>query len=213
MRIPTQDDDLDNLINKARPATSEVSGLITSELATLSQRARVAAKRPHPSRHWKRPAFAGLATILVIGSAAAAAASSGDIWAPWAQQPEATLLLTLPSGAECEYRIGDLRSDDAEVLSAARNFYQKTDFEGLLTDAAIAEAIAENERSATAPLDNNPASAAENDKVLSPDRRYMRAVQNIVRQELTMEFERVGITSSDMSLTISAEGRCPGVIW
>ena len=94
---------------------------LDSDLAALVRSAR----RP---RRAPRIAAAGVALTVALGGATAAAASIGAFdWEPWVEDvPSQTL--TLPSGAQCEFRMGNVIIGDPDAAAAAEDLIAETDF-------------------------------------------------------------------------------------
>jgi hypothetical protein len=82
----------------------------------------------HRPRRAPRLIAAGVGVALVLGGSTAAAASMGAFdWAPWAQSVPSQLL-TLPSGAQCEFRIGNVIVGDPDAAAATEQLIAETDF-------------------------------------------------------------------------------------
>lgn len=127
-------DPLDLMLERSAPTTVNIGDDLARDLdqVAFAARSQVAAER-RPARRMPRVvAGIGLA-VLLTGGAGAAVASGGFDWLPWAQEPDAAYVFTLPSGRECEIRsavepledvgdwdafvadIGQLAVDDASV--------------------------------------------------------------------------------------------------
>lgn len=79
------------------------------------------------------------AGIVLAGTAAAAALGIGDWTTPWGKDPDGTIAFTLPSGIECEFRIGNIdtttsreRVDEVREWLDDRTLEQIVDIEGAL---------------------------------------------------------------------------------
>lgn len=107
-------DRLDQLLERSAPATLHVGDDLTRALdqATYTARAQVTAGQPRVRRMPRVMAGVGLA-VLLIGGAGAAVAAGGFDWLPWAQDPDAAYVFTLPSGRECEMRVVVEQTEDA----------------------------------------------------------------------------------------------------
>lgn len=66
------------------------------------------------TRPTRRAAVLAAAPVLTLGGAGAAAAAVLD-WSPWAQQPDVAFTYTLPSGATCAQRLGNVTAADPAV--------------------------------------------------------------------------------------------------
>ena len=104
------------------------------DLAALAVAARGRATR---ARRTPRIVAAGAALTLLLGGATAAAAASGIIeWDPWAEQA-VNRTFTLPSGAECEFRMGNVMIGDPKAAAAAQDIIDHTDFVAELDVEAV----------------------------------------------------------------------------
>ena len=101
----TTSDPLDLLLERSAPTTVHIGDDLARDLdrAAFAARSQVAAERPRARRLPHVLAGVGLA-VLLTGGAGAAVASGGFDWLPWAQDPDAAYVFTLPSGRECEIR-------------------------------------------------------------------------------------------------------------
>jgi hypothetical protein len=208
-------DHLDELLDQSSPGTTRMTNDVVDELTRL----RVATQPPAPRagvrrKRWARPAAVALAAIVLSGGAATAAATTG-LWAPWAETPDGTLNYTLPSGAECELRIGNVNGTDSEAVQAARDFYRETDINALLTDKNIDRTIAQlrTEESTLMNEDGTTEPAGYGTEHYNADSEYDSAVNRIVSDALSEVLARQGIDGGDSSLRIDGEGHCPGAEW
>ncbi len=137
------DIELDALL--APPALAQPAGL-DGDLAAL-----VPAARRRATRVYRTPRIVagGAALALVLGGATAAAASIGGFgWQPWAQQA-VNHTFTLPSGAECEFRMGNVIIGDPEAAAAAQDVIDHTDFVAELDVDALMDEYAHAGSTAT----------------------------------------------------------------
>jgi hypothetical protein len=117
------DDELDRVLWVAgktlTPRTTaleaELTGLV---VATRSRAARGAARRP------MRFAAAGALGLVLLGGTAAAASG---LWAPWATTPDGVFVYVLPSGIECEERVGDITAESPQVRAAVHEIFAEMD--------------------------------------------------------------------------------------
>lgn len=83
---------------------------------------------PLRKRRYVRPIAVTAAAALVLGGAGAAAAAS-DLWESWARKdPYVTVRFQLPSGAGCEYRLGNLAGASPEVEQVVRGALENAEF-------------------------------------------------------------------------------------
>ena len=194
------DDTLSALLDDSAPPASEVTPAVANELVRL--RASTGSGRaPVRARRWARPALAGAAALALLAGAGTAAAASGTWVLPWAESNAlASIAYTPPSGLQCELRIGGVTSSVPAVISTVETFYRTTDFDALLTDAAIRAKVAEREaaRGGDAPGTYNP------------DSDYETAIIDIVFTAMDDDLARHGLAFVDKDWTLQAEPMCPG---
>lgn len=106
-------DPLDLLLERSVPTTVRIGDDLARDLdqVAFAARSQVAAERPRTRRMPRVMAGVGLA-VLLTGGAGAAVAAGGFDWVPWAQDPDAAYVFTLPSGRECEIRAVVERTED-----------------------------------------------------------------------------------------------------
>lgn len=117
------DDELDRLLRVAgsslTPRTAaleeDLTGLIA---ATKSKAARGVVRRP------MRLAAAGAVGLVLLGGTAAAATG---LWEPWATTPDGVFTYVLPSGIECEERVGDITAENPGVRAAVHEIFAEMD--------------------------------------------------------------------------------------
>ncbi|TFD88928.1 MULTISPECIES: hypothetical protein [Cryobacterium] len=211
---PTSDD-LDGLLDRSAPRTTVMTDSVADELtqlrvATSVETARVTARRP-----WRRPVFAGLASVLLLGGAATATAAVTNSWVPWAQTPVASMAYTLPSGVECEERIGNIRGQDPAAVEAVKNFYRTTDIESLLTKEKIASTIEwiRQDSNIAVNADGSTEPAGYGTVHYNADEEYQRAVTMIVTAAVSAELANQGIDGADSNLSSDGQSFCPGASW
>jgi hypothetical protein len=160
---------------------------------------------------------AGVASLVLISGAAAAAATSSGLWQnPWAEHPDGSLTFTLPSGAVCEQRFGNVGGGDADQIAAIEAFYRDTDLEALITPSAVDAVIAERRTQGTGVHINGDGTTAPSGygtDNYSADEEYWTAVWEIVVTTLDEELTRIGIDGAGTNLTFSGEANCPGAQW
>jgi hypothetical protein len=108
-------DRLDLLLERSAPTPLRVDDELERAMdqVTYAARAQVAAEQPRAIRRTPHlVAGIGLA-VLLTGGAGAAVAAGGFEWLPWAQDPDAAYVFTLPSGRDCELRVVVEQTEDA----------------------------------------------------------------------------------------------------
>lgn len=123
---------------------------------------------------------------------------------------------TLPSGAVCEQRIGNVMGGESEEAAAVEEFYGSTDFEALLTEEAIAEVI-ERRRSQEPGIFRNTDGSEEptgyGTARYSADDEHWMAVWDLVTTALDAELAERGLDENGTDLSFSGEANCPGADW
>jgi hypothetical protein len=185
-------DELDGMLAQADPARDRAPG-VHEELIRM-------AAREHPlgrlRRFPSRAAVTSATIALVLAGGGAAAAATLMEWKPWAEHPDASFQYTLPSGAECELRVGNLLGADEAAEQALRDFFATQD---PLTDEVIR---AEIERSravthtATSPDGTLIEIAWDDPRFYDADQEYGRAVSEVVTSGLWEYLEARGIEVS-----------------
>ena len=106
-------DHLDLLLERTAPTTLSVGDDLTRAMDHLSRGARAQVTAEQPRGRWTPRLAAGVGlAVLLTGGAGAAVAAGGFEWLPWAQDPDATSVFTLPSGRECELRMVMEQTED-----------------------------------------------------------------------------------------------------
>lgn len=202
-------DPLDDLLDASSPATSRPSSVVDDEVVRMIVGAEREARPAGVLRHLPRPAAAGVALAIVLGGAGAAAATG--TWSPWAQAPDGVLTYTLPSGAQCEQRLGDVRGGRGEVV---REFLRTTDLQALVSegvDDAIAE-IRTEENSFVHP-DGTREPAGYGTERYNADQEYQSAVWRVINEAVSEELDRSGTDPAEVDLSWGGEANCPGAQW
>ncbi|WP_460802790.1 hypothetical protein [Microbacterium sp. GXF6406] len=215
MSVAPDDDRLDQLLGESSPETALITVSVANEVARLQGATQAEVRESTRVRRWRRPAVTALASVLVLGGATAAAAATGVWTMPWADEPIVSFGFTLPSGAVCEQRIGNVTGLAPDEIAAVENFYRSTNFEALLTDDAIdatiaqrrtGESIHRNEDGSTEP-------AGLGTKHYNADKEYWTAVWDILTTALDADLEQAGIDGIATDLSFQGEANCPGANW
>jgi hypothetical protein len=208
------DDLLDTVLRASAPPTPGVDARTDRELAELVADARRAA-RPGRSRRTKRHVVAASAAILfgLAGASTAAATVSGVDWLPWAEDPDAIFTYTLPSGAVCEERIGEVSAADARITEATREYFRNNDVLALVdVDAMIAQMRTEDDTPAGAGGVELPA-AYPDEQPMPADLEYSLALQRAVGGLVSAELERQGFDLDAAEVGWGGQASCPGADW
>lgn len=211
---PTSDH-LDDLLDQSAPRTTVMTESVADELtrlrvATSVETASVTVRRP-----WRRPVIAGLASVLLLGGAATATAAVTNSWVPWAQTPVASMTYTLPSGVECEERIGNVLGHDPRAVDVVENFYRTTDIGSLLTEEKIASTIEwiRQDSNIAVNADGSTEPAGYGTVHYNADEEYQQAVSMIVTAAVSTELADQGIDGADRNLSSDSQAFCPGANW
>lgn len=208
-------DNLTELLDQSSPQTTRVTTDVADEITRLQATTRASVQAAPHERRWLRPVVAGVASVLLLGGASAAAAATGLWTVPWADEAVASFTFTLPSGAECEQRIGNVTGLAPNEIAAVENFYRTTDFEALLTDDVIAETIVQR-RTGDAIYQNADGSTEPGGfgtEHYNADKEYSTAVWDVVVTALDTELALDGIDGIETDLTFQGQLSCPGADW
>ena len=214
-------DPFEQELSGAGPRVSTITPSVEDELARMAVAARTDSARSEPSkRRVPRVAVIGLAAALVIGGAGAAAAATGGFTSWWADDPDAAYTFTLPSGAVCEARWGNVMGSyaDKAAREAAREYLGTIDD---IDQADIDSEIARMRADRDSWLQNDDGTqepawyGTENYK--SPDTEYSQAVSLVVSNALWEELRRQGFVldagENERGLSVDGEMNCPGAQW
>ena len=193
---------LDALLDDSAPIGVELPADVGERFKLMIADAKREARPVRRLRRHPRAAMVGIALVICLGGGTAAAAMTLNEWAPWAEVPDGTYQFTLPSGAQCEARIGNVKGRDthAETIAAAREYLQRVD----LLAAADAEAMAEVLRFG---------SNGDETVGISRDAQYIAALGQGVVGGLYAELERQGFDPGSANLSVETETHCPGAEW
>ena len=90
-------------------------------------------------RRYARPIAAGAIAAMLLGGGGIAAAAASGLWSPWAQNDALAIVdYELPSGVNCELRIGNVQGAPGEVDDVIRDALAGVEFD----DRDIAEGAA-----------------------------------------------------------------------
>lgn len=152
-----------------------------------------------------------LTVALVSAGAGVAAATDGWQWSPWAEEPDAVYAVTLPSGTQCEYRLGTVSGGTTEESEAVRSFAAQNDLLALAdVDPYIAEIRAQGRwiPDENGVLQTKLRGAAPYDADWEYQQALDRAVGALVWQHLADEgIQSVGPTGSS-SIHVGMQSNC-----
>ena len=126
-------DDVDQLLTMSDPAR-EVTAKQRRLAVEMAEQSR-----PVEERRFARPVAVGAVAAVLLGGGGMAAAAATGLWEGWAQNDALAILqYELPSGASCEWRIGNLEGAPDEVDDIVRDTLTGVE----ITTADIAEGAA-----------------------------------------------------------------------
>ena len=204
----TDRDSLDQLLADTRPLTSEITPDVLRQLDLLVAESAPAVGRPARKRAWRRPLAAGLMSVLVLGGAATAAAAATGVWPLWAETPDAVAHFRLPSGAQCEYRLGNVQGHDPAAVDLIRDHYRALDTSALLEPANVNAMIDQ--------IQAEEAGAVGGDsgfQSLSPDAQYRTAIWRLLHEGLDSEIADSGVNADAAELMSEGQLFCPEAHW
>ena len=215
MTAPLDREYLDDLLDQSSPGTPVFTNNVADEVTRLQVATTPAFQAPRRSKRWVGPIVTGLITFALVGGAAAAAATTAGLWTPWAENPVATRAYTAPSGAQCEARVGDVQATDPKTVEAVESFYRNINFDDLLTEDAVEDAIAQirSEDNYFQNKDGSRQRAGYGTSHYSADEEYEHAVNIILDAAMDNELAGQGIDGAASALTFRGELHCFGADW
>lgn len=208
--MPT--DPLDRLLEVSAPSVTPDSPALADQLHHMVPEASEPAAARRPSRpRPSRTAIAGLTSALVVVGAGSAAA--GGVWSPWAQDPDTTVTYTLPSGATCEMRLGDVQDADPAMTAAIQDYLADVDLESVIdVDAQISALRADRDVFVVADDGSMTPAWYGTPDYKSPDEEYNLAHSMAITEAVTDELERQGF-DTPAGFSYAGEAQCPGAQW
>lgn len=215
MTVTPDREHLDDLLDLSKPSTTDITPVVATEIEHLRTASRSHARRV-THRRWFRPVAAGLAGAIVLGGAATAAAATGVWTNPWAHNPATSFTFTLPSGAVCEQRIGNVSGLEPDQVDRIESVFAGMDIGALLSPAAISAVVAERRAQGPGVFVNDDGTTEDSGygtRHYSQDEEYWTAVWDIVVTAFDKEAALAGISTEGTDLTFSGEAHCPGADW
>ncbi|GAA2013138.1 hypothetical protein [Microbacterium ulmi] len=200
---------LDDLLDRSAPATRTARG---ADLRGMITDARVEVR---PVRRTVRaPLIVGGLVVLLTGGAGVAVAADLMQWEPWAEDPVGAYTYTLPSGIECEMRLGNFHTSpqrlEDDVERDLEAWFDGTDVLALARER-LPEEI-EQIRAGTNVLhldDGTEVDAGYGTEHYDADHEYMDAMGSAVGELVWAEVERLGY--ADIVTSYEGNGYCPGL--
>lgn len=212
-------DPFERHLGGAAPRVSTITPRIEDELARMAVAARTDSARSEPNkRRVPRVAVIGLAAALVIGGAGAAAAATGGFTSWWADDPDAAYTFTLPSGAVCEARWGNVMGGTSEdaARKAARDYLNSVDgVDQADIEAEIARIRADRDGWFQNADGTREPAGYGTENYPSPDAEYERAVSSVLTNAVWDELDRQGFDADEdlRNVSFAGEMNCPGAQW
>lgn len=209
-------DYLDDLLTNAAPRDVVVTAEIEVELARMAIAAHTDRGRASTTRrHLSRAATIGIAAVIVVATAgAAAAAVTFGPWTEWAKPPVATTTYTVPSGATCERRFGSIAGEDPEMRAAVEDILASPDvFDKIDIDAAIRILRADPDMTRTEEDGTRTDTSFGTPDYLTPDDEYDQAFTLALNLVVLAELEKRGLGTDPaqwVGLSFDGETRCTG---
>lgn len=119
----TTGDELDRVLRAAGMSLTPRTAALDDELTELTVATRLRAARSVVRRPLRLAAAGALGLVLLGGTAAAAS----GLWEPWATTPDGVFTYVLPSGIECEERVGDITAENPQVRAAVHEIFTEMD--------------------------------------------------------------------------------------
>lgn len=195
--------DLDDRLREAAPPLEDVPDLQPA-IADLVAATRLARPRRRASR---RGVLISTTTagIVLAGTTAAAALGIGGWTTPWGKDPDGAIEFTLPSGVECEYRIGNLTStshtDDLRAWLDDHTLDEVADI-----DAAIKDMRAQDQTYVRE--DGTEVDVGYGTPYYDADNEYFDAVNRAVNAAIADRAEETGILKEGGSFGHLGELHC-----
>jgi hypothetical protein len=213
--MTTEDDRdrLEMLLDASAPEVPEPSATVRAGAMSMIAAAENGDDaRPRPRRHrLSRAVIAGIASGSLLGlGGIAAAAATFEQWSPWAQNPDAGIGFTLPSGAECEYRVGGFEKMGAEAAAVVRAYVARVDLDDVVDIDGALRQLREQEYVAVQDDGTEVVGGYGTDHYFSPDKEFHMAVTWAVGEAIDAELLRQGV---DGDVDYMGEAVCPGYQW
>ncbi|MGY1843504.1 hypothetical protein [Modestobacter sp. SYSU DS0875] len=180
-------DPLDDLLQGSAPPATRRSATLEQQLQALARSTAAPQHHRRPRRARRVAVGASAAVLLGAGVSAAAAAPAAPSWLPWADAPDAAVVVESPDGQTCDTRIKvhpdpSVAGGDAEPAAlAAREYLADLDLAQLDTSAAR-QSMAEAHVSPQG-IDAPEVITAEQLEALA----LAQTVGDLVREELTRQ--------------------------
>lgn len=207
-------DALDDILDTSSPRLNELDAELRDEAIAVTVAAEREARPAGVLRRMPRPVVFGVTAALLFGGASAAAAVTADDWVPWAQTPDAAYTYTLPSGAVCEQRMGNVESADEAVNQAVRDYVAGVDLLALADVDAALETLRTGENIQHLD-DGSEVPGGYGTEYYNADDEYSQALSMAISDLIVADLERQGFDLEDPNLHLTYEGQadCPGADW
>jgi len=186
----TTPDRLDEMLRTGAPRVSAHSPSVNAAVVRLATETQL---QERSRRYRARPLVVVLASVVLAGGGATAAAAAGAFqWHPWAENPDASFAVAMPSGDICDYRVGGIDGASTEVVEAVRVFVAEHD---VLAMADVDRVIAEARADGLTMYDENGElhPAGPGTEYYNADFEYQSAINLAVAELIRNELQEQGI--------------------
>lgn len=194
--------DLDDRLNEAAPPLAHVPDL-QPVIADLVVATRLTQPRRSPGR---RGVLVSTATagIVLVGTAAAAL-GIGDWETPWGKDPVGAIAFTLPSGVECEFRIGNFSASSPGTADELRSWLDDHTLDQI-TDIDSTLKYMRAEGSTFTRGDGTEVAVGYGTPYYDANVEYFNAVQRAINNAILDRAEETGIMPEGRNGSLSHAG-------
>ena len=192
-------DTLDDLLDRSAPATDPPDA---SALALMVAEATATPTRTLTRR---RALAVGSALVVALVGGGAAVATAGLNWSGWVAHPNGEYEFTLPSGATCTGRLGDVESPDPRVAQTVEDWARGTD---IMAAADVDAVIEQWRRTPNVSVDANGdvTEIVPGSPSYDADAEYRAAVREAVQSALSDHLAAAGLAG--VEYTVDGEQLC-----
>lgn len=188
MTTETDRDRLDDLLATSAPVVPEPSAALRTEARSMIA-AAAHGDRHRARRRLSRTAIVGITAASLVGlGGLSAAAATIDQWSWWAQEPDAAIEFTLPSGIACEYRVSTAKSTvSPESVQAIREWASHDDLSAVVDVDQAIQRLREQDFIEVQDDGTEIVGGYGTDHYHSPDKEYHVAVTQALDEAISAE--------------------------